>query len=146
VVVVEAAGIERFLQIRDLRAQPGPGQVRAHREEVGRQEEGEERHRPWQRLLGACSWGGRRRGREDEHPLGRTLPTPCPTPGRKKALVAVAAAWWVIVWHLSSDRQAQFVDLGPDFHDRHVSTQRVIRSHVRQLEVLGYRVSIQPAA
>lgn len=66
--------------------------------------------------------------------------------GRKKALVAVGRSILVIVWHLLSDPQARFVDLGPDFHDRHVSTQRVIRSHVRQLEALGYRVSIQPAA
>jgi transposase len=66
--------------------------------------------------------------------------------GRKKALVAVGRSILVIVWHLLSDPQAQFIDLGPDFHDRHVSTQRVIRSHVRQLEALGYRVNIQPAA
>jgi transposase len=66
--------------------------------------------------------------------------------GRKKALVAVGRSILVIVWHLLSDPTADFVDLGPDFHDRHVSTQRAIRSHVRHLEALGYRVSIHPAA
>jgi transposase len=66
--------------------------------------------------------------------------------GRKKALVAVGRSILVIVWHLLSDPQAQFIDLGPDFHDRHVSTQRVVRSHIRHLEALGYRVNIQPAA
>ena len=66
--------------------------------------------------------------------------------GRKKALVAVGRSILVIVWHLLSDATACFVDLGPDYHDRHVSTQRAIRSHVRHLEALGYQVSIHPAA
>ena len=66
--------------------------------------------------------------------------------GSKKALVAVGRCILVIVWHLLSDPTADFVDLGPDFHDRHVSTQRAIRSHVRHLEALGYRVTIHPAA
>jgi hypothetical protein len=48
--------------------------------------------------------------------------------------------------HLLSDPTADFVDLGPNFHDRHVSTQRAIRAHLRHLEALGYRVTIQPAA
>jgi transposase len=66
--------------------------------------------------------------------------------GRKKALVAVGRSILVIVWHLLSDPTADFVDLGPDFHDRHASTQRAIRNHVRQLEALGYQVSLHAAA
>jgi transposase len=66
--------------------------------------------------------------------------------GRKKALVAVGRSILVIVWHLLSDPTADFVDLGPDFHDRHANTQRAIRNHVRHLEALGYQVSLHPAA
>jgi transposase len=66
--------------------------------------------------------------------------------GRKKALVAIGRSILVIVWHLLSDPAADFVDLGPDFHDRHVSTGRAIRNHVRHLEALGYQVSLHPAA
>ena len=39
--------------------------------------------------------------------------------GREKALVAVGRSILVIVWHLLSDATACFVDLGPDYHDRH---------------------------
>jgi transposase len=65
--------------------------------------------------------------------------------GRKKALVAVGRSILVIVWHLLGDPTADFVDLGPDFHERHVSTQRAIRTHIRHLEALGYQVSLHPA-
>jgi transposase len=78
--------------------------------------------------------------------LGERYRRPARRRGRKKALVAVGRSILVIVWHLLSDPAADFVDLGPDFHDRHVSTQRAIRSHIRQLEALGYQVSLHPAA
>jgi transposase len=65
--------------------------------------------------------------------------------GRKKALVAVGRSILVTVWHLLADPTADFIELGPDFHDRHVSTQRAIRNHVRHLEAFGYQVSLHPA-
>ncbi|MGB8385126.1 MAG: IS110 family transposase [Dermatophilaceae bacterium] len=66
--------------------------------------------------------------------------------GKKKAVVAVGRSILVIVWHLLSDPQARFHDLGPDHFDRRVSTAAQKRSHIRQLEALGYRVTIEPAA
>lgn len=66
--------------------------------------------------------------------------------GRKKALVAVGRSILVIIWHLLNDPNARYVDLGPDHHDRHVNTETVKRVHVRQLEALGYHVTLQPAA
>ena len=61
-------------------------------------------------------------------------------------LAAVGRSILVIIWHLLADPTADFVDLGPDFHDRHVSTQRAIRSQVRHLEALGYQVNLHRAA
>ncbi|WP_033104887.1 IS110 family transposase [Microbacterium profundi] len=66
--------------------------------------------------------------------------------GRKKALVAVGRSILVIIWHLLNDTDARYIDLGPDHHDRHVNTETVKRVHVRQLEALGYHVTLQPAA
>jgi transposase len=66
--------------------------------------------------------------------------------GKLKALVAVARSILVIVWHLLSDPTTRFRDLGPDFHVRHVNTDRKIRSLVHQLEALGHTVTLQPAA
>jgi transposase len=66
--------------------------------------------------------------------------------GKLKALVAVARSILVIIWHLLTDPTTRFRDLGPDFHARHVNTDRKIRSLVHQLEVLGHTVTLQPAA
>jgi transposase len=66
--------------------------------------------------------------------------------GRKKALVAVGRSILVIVWHLLSDPQARFRDLGPDFHTNHTDPATQKRNHVRQLEALGYKVTLEPAA
>ena len=66
--------------------------------------------------------------------------------GKKKALVAVGRSILVIIWHLLNDPDAHYVDLGPDHHNRHVNTETVKRAHVRQLEALGYTVTLQPAA
>jgi hypothetical protein len=66
--------------------------------------------------------------------------------GKKKAIVAVGRSILVIVWHLLSDDQARFHDLGPDFYDNRIGPDRKMRNHVRQLEALGYKVTLQPAA
>ena len=66
--------------------------------------------------------------------------------GKKRAVVAVGRSILVIIWHLLNDPDGHFSDLGPDFYDRHRSTQRAVRSHIRQLQALGYQVSVQPAA
>lgn len=66
--------------------------------------------------------------------------------GKKKANVAVGRSILVIIWHLLSDENARYHDLGPDFYDNHVGQDRIKRNHVRQLEALGYKVTLEPAA
>jgi len=66
--------------------------------------------------------------------------------GKKKAIVAVGRSLLVIIWHLLNDRTADFIDLGPDHYDQRRGTQRAVRSHIRQLQSLGYQVTLQPAA
>ena len=66
--------------------------------------------------------------------------------GRKKAIVAVGRSIRVTVWYLLSDPQARFHDLGPDFYDNRIGPDRKKRNHVRQLEALGYKVTLEPAA
>ena len=66
--------------------------------------------------------------------------------GKKKAIVAVGRSILVIVWHLLSDPEARFQDLGSDHYDKRASAETLKRSHIRQLEALGYRVTIEPAA
>jgi transposase len=66
--------------------------------------------------------------------------------GRKKAVVAIGRSILVIAWHLLSDPDTRFHDLGPDFYDNHTHPDRKKRNHIRQLEALGYKVTLEPAA
>ena len=66
--------------------------------------------------------------------------------GKKRAIVAVGRSILVIVWHLLSDEQAVFTDLGADHFTHHVNSETKKRNHIRQLEALGYTVTLSPAA
>ncbi len=66
--------------------------------------------------------------------------------GKKRATVAVGRSILTIVWQLLSDPEAHFIDLGSDFYDTRLGTERAKRNHVRHLEALGYTVTLEPAA
>jgi transposase len=66
--------------------------------------------------------------------------------GKLKALVAVARSILVVVWHLLTDPFARFCDLGPDYHNSHINTERRMRNHVAQLTAMGYHVTLEPTA
>src|SRR5664280_642911 len=66
--------------------------------------------------------------------------------GKQKAIVAVGRSMLIVAWHLLSDPDAQFTDLGPGFYDSRIQPDRKRREHIRQLEALGYRVTLEPAA
>jgi transposase len=66
--------------------------------------------------------------------------------GAKRAVVAVGRSILIIVWHLLADPDARFHDLGPGFYDTRIDADRKRRNHVRQLEALGYKVTLEPAA
>jgi transposase len=52
----------------------------------------------------------------------------------------------VIIWHLLCDPDVAFHDLGPDFYDTRINPDHKRRHHIRQLEALGYKVTLEPAA
>lgn len=66
--------------------------------------------------------------------------------GKGKALVAVGRSILTIVWHLLSHPDAHFHELGADYYDTRVSRNRRIRLNIRELQELGYRVTLEPAA
>jgi transposase len=66
--------------------------------------------------------------------------------GAKRAIVAVGRSILVIVWHLLADPEVHFHDLGAGFYDTRINAERAKRNHIRQLEALGYTVTLQPAA
>jgi transposase len=66
--------------------------------------------------------------------------------GAKRAIVAVGRSILVIVWHLLADPEAHFHDLGAGFSDTRINAERAKRNHIRQLEALGYKLTLEPAA
>ena len=64
--------------------------------------------------------------------------------GHKKAIVAVGHQILEIAFYLMRDG-VTYQELGADYFDRR-NAERATRRHVRQLEALGYRVTIEKAA
>ena len=66
--------------------------------------------------------------------------------GKLRALVAVARSILVIIWHLLADPAARYCDLGSGYYASRTDKDRKTRSHIRQLEALGYTVTLAQAA
>ena len=65
---------------------------------------------------------------------------------KKKAVVAISRNILETCWVLIADPDTRFVDLGEHWHDRHINRARKTRQAVRDLEHLGYTVTLAPAA
>jgi transposase len=90
------------------------------------------------RVLGEAAIGAARTGTF----LGERYQRIARRRGKQKAIVAVGRSILVITWHLLSDPAARYADLGPGFYDTRISSSRKMRNHVRQLEALGYKVTL----
>ena len=65
--------------------------------------------------------------------------------GEGKAIFAVAHTMIVIIWHVLNN-EADYHDLGADYFERRTDSDAHARRLVRQLEKLGHRVTLEPAA
>ena len=66
--------------------------------------------------------------------------------GKTKAQVAVARSILVIIWHLLADPAARFTDLGHGYYQARLDTDRKLKNHIRQIQALGFAVTITQAA
>jgi transposase len=67
--------------------------------------------------------------------------------GKSRTIVALGNSVLTIVWHLLSDPDQHFLDLGPDYYDSKINKRRRERDLVRQLEHLtGQKVTLTEAA
>jgi transposase len=62
---------------------------------------------------------------------------------KKKALVATGNSVLTIFHALLSDPDASYHDLGPDYYQQRTGTRRQARNHLKSLERLGYKATIQ---
>ncbi len=59
--------------------------------------------------------------------------------------MAVGRSILVIIWVLLPDTEAQFVDLGADYYTAPINPERRVRHPIRELQALGYTVTLDPA-
>lgn len=76
--------------------------------------------------------------------LGAKYRRLCRRMPKKKALVATGNSMLTIVHSLLADPDARYQDLGADYYEQRMHTRRQARNHVKSLERLGYRVTIEP--
>jgi hypothetical protein len=65
--------------------------------------------------------------------------------GKRRAIVAVGRSI-LVVGHLLADPTTRFQDLGAGCYHTRINAERAKRNHIRQLEALGDKVTLQPAA
>jgi len=65
--------------------------------------------------------------------------------GEAKAVFALAHTMIVIIWHVLHD-EVDYAELGSDWFEKRTDSAAHTRRLVRQLEKLGHRVTLQPAA
>jgi hypothetical protein len=65
---------------------------------------------------------------------------------KKKAQGAVMRTQLAIAHALLSDSGAEYQDLGAGYYEQRADSRRRARTHVRDLERLGYKVTIEPLA
>ena len=65
--------------------------------------------------------------------------------GKTKAQVAVARSILVIIWHLLKDPAGRFTDLGPGYYQARTDKDKKIKNHIRQIEALGFAVTLTKA-
>jgi transposase len=122
------------------------GHLRPRGQRVRRQTQGQRIHRARQPLPRSRARRGAVAASKTNTFLGERYRRIARRRGKKRAIVAVGRSILVIAWHLLSDPEAHFHDLGAGFYDTRIGPERAKRNHIRQLEALGYKVTLDPAA
>ena len=90
-------------------------------------------------MLVQCAWAAARSQRSYFHQLYRRLKN---RRGHKRALLAVAHALLVVIYHVLNRGQA-YADLGPEYFERQAKPRQA-EHLVAKLQKLGYQVTITP--
>lgn len=76
--------------------------------------------------------------------LGAKLRRLCRHMPKKKAQGAIMRTQLCIAHALLSDPEAEYRELGPGYYEQRAGTRRQASGHIRSLERLGYKVTIEP--
>ena len=52
----------------------------------------------------------------------------------------------LIIWHLLADPDARFTDLGYGYYQARTDKDRKLRNHIRQIQALGFTVTLTKGA
>jgi transposase len=66
--------------------------------------------------------------------------------GKAKAQAAVARSLLAVIWHLLADPATRYTDLGYGYYQARLDTDRKLRNHIRQIQALGFDITITKAA
>ena len=96
-------------------------------------------------VLTECAWAAGAYQHLRRRPVP-SLPPPFRQKGGKKAATATAHTLIVIIWHVLAETTA-YRDLGSDYFTRRIdSPEARKRRLIHELEALGHKVTIEPAA
>jgi transposase len=119
-------------------------------ESAGKRRSGRRRHgnEHLQSLLAGCAWSAVRhdgylKSLYHRHVMkwgGYRSPV-----AKKKAIIVVAHAMIVIIWHILATGKP-YHELGPGYFTRRLDPERETRRLIAKLEALGHTVTLQPAA
>ena len=120
------------------------GMCPGNNESAGKHRSGRTRHgSKWLRI--ALVEAGQAAGRSKDTYLGALYHRIRGRRGPGRAAVAVGHAILVIVWHLLSTGET-YTDLGGDYFDKRRNSPAHQRRLVAQLEAMGHKVTLEPAA
>ena len=63
---------------------------------------------------------------------------------KRKALAPTGNSILTIYHAMPSDPAASYCDLGPGYYDQRAGARRQARNHLKSLERLGYKVTLEP--
>jgi transposase len=52
----------------------------------------------------------------------------------------------LIIWHLLANRAARYTDLGYGYYQARTDVDRKLRNHIRQIQALGFTVTLTKGA
>jgi transposase len=112
-------------------------------ESAGKRRSGRTRFgNPWlKQMLVQCAWAASRTKRSYFHSMYHRIKA---RRGHKRALIAIAHAMLITMWHLLS-KSSEYADMGV-VQQHQPNPQRLTRHLVQRLQQLGYSVALTPAA